>query len=183
MRELDKWVEAGVVMRPHGIAGEVVVDLKTDLLELVSEAMLLRTTRGRDGEELVLTVERVRAHKGRLIIRFKGRQTREDADELRSRIIWMTRDQIGPLDEDRWYVQDLIGMTVLTDDGETLGRLADVMHQPANDVFVVETEAGELLLPVIDDVILSVDTEGGRMTVHVIPGLRQLGGSRRERDS
>jgi 16S rRNA processing protein RimM len=172
MRELDTWVEAGVVMRPHGIEGEVVVDLKTDLLELVSEAMLLRTTRGTDSDELVLTVEKVREHKGRLIIRFKGRKTRDEAEELRSRTIWMTRDQIGPLGKDRWYVQDLMGMTVLTDEDEELGRLVDVMHQPANDVFVVATESGELLLPVIDDVIRDVDIEGGRMTVHLLPGLR-----------
>ena len=172
MMELDRWVEAGVVMRPHGIVGEVVVDFKNDLLELVSEAMTLRTTGASDGEELNLVVERVRKHKGRLIIAFKGRKTRDDADELRSRTIWMTREQIGPLDEDRWFVQDLIGLTVLTDDGETLGRLADVMHQPANAVFVVETETGELLLPVIDDVILDVDIEGGKMTVHLLEGLR-----------
>ncbi len=172
MKELDKWVEAGVIMRPHGIAGEVVVDLKTDLLELVSEAMVLRTTRVNDDEELMLTVERVRKHKGRLIIAFKGRETRDDADELRSRTVWMTRDQIGPLDEDRWFVQDLINMTVLTDDGETLGRLVDVMHQPANAVLVVRTESGELLLPLIDDVVLDVDVEGGTMKVHLLPGLR-----------
>ncbi len=172
MGELDRWVEAGVIMRPHGIAGEVVVDLKTDLLELVSEAMTLRTTSAHGDEEADLTVERVRKHKGRLIIAFKGRTTRDDADELRSRTVWMTRDQIGPLDEDRWFVQDLVGMTVLTDDGETLGRLADVMHQPANAVLVVETESGELLLPLIDDVVLDVDIEGGRMTVHLLPGLR-----------
>ncbi len=172
MRELDTWVEAGVVMRPHGIVGEVVVDFKNDLLELVSETMKLRTTRAHDDEDLILTVERVRKHKGRLIIAFKGRKTREEANELRSRTVWMTRDQIGPLDEDRWFVQDLIGMTVLTDDGETLGKLVDVMHQPANAVFVVETESGELLLPLIDDVILDVDIEGGKMTVHLLPGLR-----------
>jgi len=172
MRELDKWVEAGVIMRPHGIAGEVVVDFKTDLLELVSKTMTLRTTRVNDDEELPLVVERVRKHKGRLIIAFKGRKTREDADELRSRTVWMTRDQIGPLDEDHWFVQDLIGLTVLTDDGETLGRLVDVMHQPANAVLVVKTDSGELLLPLIDDVILDVDIEGSRMTVHLLPGLR-----------
>ncbi len=172
MRELDMWVEAGVIMRPHGIVGEVVVDLKTDLLGLVSEAMKLRTTGGTDGEELVLTVERVRKHKGRLIIGFKGRKTRDDANELRSRVIWMTRQQIGPLDEGRWYVQDLVGMTVVTDEDEELGRLVDVMHQGASDIFVVETESGELLLPVIDDVIRDVDIEGGRVTVHLLEGLR-----------
>jgi len=171
MRELDSWVEAGVFLRPHGIAGEVVVDLKNDLLELVSEAMTLRTTSAGGGEK-ILTVERVRKHKGRLIIAFKGFETREDADGLRSRTVWMTRDQIGPLGEDRWLVQDLIGLTVLTDDGETLGSLTDVMHQPANAVLVVATESGDLLLPLIDDVVRDVDIEGGKVTVTLIPGLR-----------
>ena len=121
---------------------------------------------------MLLTVERVRVHKGRLIIGFKGFRTRDDADGLRSRTVWMTRDQIGPLGEDRWLVQDLIGLKVLTDEGETLGRLADVMHQPANAVLVVETESGEVLLPLIDDVVRDVDVEGGKVVVTLIPGLR-----------
>ncbi|MCD4691154.1 ribosome maturation factor RimM [bacterium] len=172
MRELDMWVEAGAVLRPHGIVGEAIVLLNNDLLELVSEAMTFRTTRGANDEELVLTVERVRKHKGRLIIKFKGYETRDEVAELRSRTIWMSRDQIGSLDEDRWLIQDLVGMIVLTDDGERLGTLTDVMHHPANDVFVVAAESGELLLPVIDDVVLDVDIEGGRMTVHLLEGLR-----------
>ncbi len=172
MRELDTWVEAGVVLRPHGLAGEVVVDLKNDLLKLVSATMPLRCTNARSDEEFTLIVEKVREYRGRLIIGFRDRLTRDAADELRSTTIWMSREQIGPLGEDRWLVQDLVGMTVVTDQGETLGRLSEVMHHPANDVFVVSTESGEILLPVIDDVIRHVDIEGGRMTVTLLPGLR-----------
>jgi 16S rRNA processing protein RimM len=171
MRKLDKWIEAGAVMRPHGIRGEVAVDLKQDLLACIAEKSEIRVS-SRDGAERHLRVERVREHKGRLIIKFEGVDTREGAEQLRAFTIWLTREQIGPLEGDRWFVQDVLGMDVDTDEGEHLGKVAEVMHMPANDVFVVRGEGGEILLPVIADVIVDVDVEAGKMLVHLMEGLR-----------
>ena len=170
MKQLDDWIEAGAIVRPHGLKGEVVVDLARDLLEVVTESMKLRVTGRREGER-VLTVERARNHKARKVVQFKGVSTVEDAEALRGWSVWLTREQIGPLEEDRWFVQDIVGIDVYTDGDEYLGKLAEVMHMPGNDVYVVRKGEKEILLPVIDDVIRSVDIDSGRMVIHLMEGL------------
>jgi 16S rRNA processing protein RimM len=171
MTERHRWIEAGAVLRPHGIRGEVIVDLKRDLIEFVTAGCELRVT-SRKGEESRLEVELAREHRGRLIVKFKTFETRDDAEALRAFAVWMTREQIGPLEPDRWFVQDIVGIAVLTDEGEHLGEIAEVLSMPANDVYVVIGERGEILLPAIEEVIREVDLEQGTMLVHLIEGLR-----------
>jgi 16S rRNA processing protein RimM len=170
MRKLDDWIEAGAVVRPHGIKGEVILDLARDLMELVTESLELRAT-GRKGGERTLTVEKARDHKARKVVKFKDVETVEDAEVLRGWTVWLTREQIGPLDEDRWFVADIVGIDVYTEEDEYLGKLVEVMHMPANDVYVVRDGEKEILLPVIDDVIRSVDVDSGRMVIHLMEGL------------
>lgn len=174
MTERQGWIEAGVVLRPHGVRGEVIVDLKRDLLDHVTEGREFRVT-SRTGEESRLEVERAREHQGRLIVKFKGHETREDAEGLRAFAVWMTREQIGPLEPGRWFVQDIVGIDVFTDEGEHLGEVAEVMSMPANDVYVVIGGGREVLLPATEEVIREVDLERGKMLVHLIEGLRQGG--------
>jgi 16S rRNA processing protein RimM len=170
MRQRDDWIEAGAVVKPHGIKGEVILDLARDLMETVTESLDVRAT-GRKGGERILTVEKARDHKARKVVKFKDVDTVEDAEALRGWSVWLTREQIGPLDEDRWFVADIVGLDVYTDDDEYLGKLAEVMHMPANDVYVVRNGEKEVLLPVIDDVIRSVDVDAGRMVIHLMEGL------------
>ena len=170
MKHLDDWIEAGAITRPHGIKGEVIIDLARDLIDIVTGSLELRAT-GRRGGERILTVERARGHKDRRIVQFKGVHTVEDAEALRGWSVWLTREQIGPLAEDRWYVTDIVGIDVYTDEDEYLGKLAEVMHMPANDVYVVRSGEKEILLPVIDEVVRSVDIDSGRMVVHLMEGL------------
>ena len=170
MKQQDDWIEAGAIARPHGIKGEVVVDLARDLVEVVTESLELRAT-GRRGGERMLTVARARGRKDRRIVQFQGVSTVEDAEALRGWSLWLTREQIGPLAEDRWFVTDIVGIDVYTDEDEYLGKLAEVMHMPANDVYVVRKGEKEILLPVIDDVVRSVDIDSGRMVIHLMEGL------------
>jgi 16S rRNA processing protein RimM len=170
MRQLDDWIEAGAVVKPHGIKGEVILDLARDLTEVITESLEVRVTGRKDGER-TLTVERARDHKARKVVKFKNVETVEDAEALRGWSVWLTREQIGPLDEDRWFVADIVGLDVYTDEEEYLGKLAEVMHMPANDVYVVRNGEKEILLPVIDDVIRSVDVDSGRMVIHLMEGL------------
>jgi 16S rRNA processing protein RimM len=171
MKEIDNWIEAGAVMRPHGIKGEVVVDIKGDLLELVVDGMEVRTTTRR-GEERILVVEQAREHKGRLIVWFADFDSRDAAESLRGYTLWLSREQVGELGDDRWFVQDILGVDVYTEEGEHLGQLAEVMHQPANDVYVVRGADGEILLPATEEVVREVDVVAAKMVVHLIEGLR-----------
>jgi 16S rRNA processing protein RimM len=171
MSRLGQWIEAGSLVKPHGVKGEVIAELALDLCDFVVEELALRVTDSA-GEEHTLEIERTRDHKGRKIIKFKGVETPEQAETLRGCVVWLARVQIGPLAEDRWFVQDILGVDVCTEEGEVLGKLADVMHMPANDVYVVRGAGGEILLPVIEDVILGVDLEAGRMVVRLMEGMR-----------
>jgi 16S rRNA processing protein RimM len=168
MTQHDDWIEAGAISRPHGIKGEVVIDLAKDLLEVVTESLELRVI---GGEGSFLTVERARDHKARKIVKFEDVDTVEDAEKLRGRSVWLSREQIGPLPDDRWFVADIIGIDVFTEEDEYLGKLAEVMHMPANDVYVVRNGEKEILLPVIDDVVKNVDVDSGRMVIHLMEGL------------
>jgi 16S rRNA processing protein RimM len=171
MGRQDEWIEVGSVVRPHGVKGETSAEFALDLRAIIVEKTVLRAADAA-GRVLALEVERARDHKGRKIIKFRGVDSVEQAEALRGHSLWMTRAQIGPLDEDRWFVQDLLGVSVITEDGEELGTLSEVMHMPANDVYVVRGEGGEILLPVIDNVVLRVDLEAGTMVVRLMEGMR-----------
>ena len=84
----------------------------------------------------------------------------------------MKREDAVPLEEDEYYIGDLIGMEVFTEDGNKFGVLKDVMETGANDVYIVDTpEHGEILVPAIHDCILDVDIEEKKMKIHLLPGL------------
>jgi 16S rRNA processing protein RimM len=151
----------------------VFVDLKPDLVTCLRERLVMRTV-SRKGEESTLEIERVRDHSGRVLIKFTNVDTRSGAEMLRGIRLWIDRGDVGSLGEDRWFVQDLIGIEVFSEEGEILGELVDVMPQPANDVYVVHGPGGgELLLPAIEQVIRTVDLDSRRMVVHLMKGLRQ----------
>jgi len=171
MRNLDSWIEAGTIVRAHGLRGEVIADIFGDLAGLFEQGLELRLT-DRGGAESRIVVRRARKHQDRLILELDGIETCDRAESLRSLVIWLPRERVGPLDSKRWFVQDILGVEVFTDTGERLGRLTEVMHMPANDVYVVRGEGREILLPAIEDVIKDVDVVAGRMLVHLIEGLR-----------
>ena len=135
------------------------------------ETVLLDTGK----EKLELEIAGVKFFKNMVILKFKGYDSINDVERYRGRDLWITREQAVPLGEDENFVADLIGLAVVTDGGETLGTMKDVMFTGANDVYVVERGNGkELLLPAIKDCILDVDLENGVMTVHVLDGLLDL---------
>ena len=91
---------------------------------------------------------------------------------LKNKLVTVEREMLGELPEGTYYIADIIGLEVRTDDGEVLGRVSQVISTGSNDVYEVEREGKKpLLLPVIDDVVKEVDTDGGVITVTLIPGL------------
>ena len=90
----------------------------------------------------------------------------------KQRELWVPREEAQELEEDEYYIADLLGMSVVLEDGQEFGTLKDVMETGANDVYIVETKEGEeVLLPAIKDCILDVDVENNTMTVHLMKGL------------
>ena len=112
-----------------------------------------------------------RWQKGMVYLRLSGIEDREAAAELRGRLLAIAESELEPLPEGQYYRFQLIGLAVVSTDGEELGRVTEVLSTGANDVYVVRGDRGELLLPATDEVVREIDLEGGRMFVEALPGL------------
>ena len=170
---MEDMLRVGVISSTHGVRGEVKVFPTTDDPARFEELETVLLDTGKEKLELESAGEKI--FKNMVILKFKGYDSINDVERYRGKDLWITREQAVPLGEDENFVADLIGLAVVTDGGETLGTMKDVMFTGANDVYVVERENGkELLLPAIKDCILDVDLENGVMTVHVLDGLLDL---------
>lgn len=119
-----------------------------------------------------LDIQRVKFFKNLAILKFQGIDNINDIEPYKGRDLWIPREEGLELEEDEYYIADLLDMEVYLEDGSKFGILKDVMETGANDVYVVQTAEGkEVLLPAIKDCILDVDVEQNKMTVHMMNGL------------
>ncbi len=166
------YVVLGQVRRPHGVRGEVRVEIFTDYPERMGQHDVLYLAHSRTTDDVRRwEVESVRPHKGVLLIKLVGCDDRQAAEKLRGMLVQLPVDEAVPLEDDEYYYFQLEGMDVETDTGEWLGRIAEVLEPGAHDVYVVVGPRGEILLPAIEDVILSLDLEAGKMLVRPLPGM------------
>lgn len=162
-----QYLEAGKIVTTHGIKGEVKIMPYTDYPELLCE--FGRLFSGRNHDEII--VERARVQKNMVIAKLEGIDTPEEAEKLRNKILYMHRDDLE-LDEDTYFIQDLIGVEVKdADSGEVYGEIADVMQTGANDVYVVRGVDREYLVPAIADVVVSTDIDSNIMLIRPLDGL------------
>ena len=124
-----------------------------------------------DDLEGPVAVESARFHKSYVLLKLAGYDNREAAAELRSQLLQVPESEAVPLEEGEYFLYQLVGLDVYTDEGEHLGELVEVLETKANNVFIVKGERGEVLLPDTEEVILDIDFENGRMDVHLLPGL------------
>lgn len=167
---MEQFLRVGVISSPHGVKGEVKVFPTTDdparFLDL--KKVILDTKK----EHIDLEITGVKFFKNQVILKFKGYNNINDIEKYKGMDLLISREDAVPLGENENFIIDLIDMTVITDTGETLGTLVDVMQTGANDVYIVETpQKKEVLLPAIKDCILDVNVEEKRMLVHVLEGL------------
>jgi 16S rRNA processing protein RimM len=159
------------VLRSHGVRGELLLEALTDF----PEAFLGKTVtiQERGGTQRRLRVAAVRWHRRRLLIQFEGCADRATADELRDGLVQIEVAQAEPLAAGQYYHHQIVGLRAVTEAGEALGLVDQIIETGANDVYVVKTPAGsELLLPAIASVIKKIDLEAGEMVVHLLEGLR-----------
>ncbi len=170
---MEDMLRVGVITSTHGVRGEVKVFPTTDDPNRFKKLKKVFLDTGR--EQVELDISGVKFFKNMVILKFKGYDNINEIEKYKGQDLWITREQAVPLGEDENFVADLIGLSVVTDEGTELGIMKDVMFTGANDVYVVERQGGkELLLPAIKDCILAVDLEKGIMTVHVLDGLLDL---------
>jgi 16S rRNA processing protein RimM len=170
----------GRVGRPHGIRGELTVQVHTDDPDLrFAAGSVLATEPAARGP---LTVSASRWHSGRLLVTFAGYADRSQAEELRGTLLVMDSSEVGPAaDPEEFHDYELIGLEVLTRAGEPVGVVADVLHQ-GQDLLVIQPqegrpagEHGEVLVPFVAAIVPEVDVTAGRLVIDPPPGLLDLG--------
>ncbi len=166
-----RFVAIGRILRPHGVRGEVVVEVMTDFPSRFDSLQLAYLGDAAHAEPC--GVVNSRRHGDRVILSFEGYSDRTSAEALRELLVQIPVEEVRPLPEGEYYPYQLVGLDVVTLDGEDLGRISDVLFASANDVYVVNGPRGEILLPAISQVIRQVDLSAGRVVVELIPGLAE----------
>lgn len=170
---MENLLQVGVITTTHGVRGEVKVFPTTD--DPARYKKLKRVILDTGTEKRELEIAGVRFFKNLVIVKFKGIDNINDVEQYVRKNLYVTRDNAVELKENEYFIADLIGLSVKTDEGETLGEITDVLKTGANDVYVIRQDDGEeLLIPVIKDCIKQVDVEGKKVVVHLLPGLREL---------
>jgi 16S rRNA processing protein RimM len=130
-------------------------------------------------DHAALTIASRRTHADGLLIAFEGYDSKESIAAFRNQPLYVPVAELPPLPAGQYYQHQLLGMQVVDEAGTSVGILAQILDTSANDVYLVrEPDGGELLLPAIRDVVRHVDVENKRMTVHLLPGLREIAKSR-----
>lgn len=170
---MNEMLRVGVISSTHGVRGEVKVYPTTDDPERFLDLDEVTLDAGR--EMIPLEIQNVKFFKNMVILKFKGYDNINDIEKYKGRDLLIRRNQAVVLEEDEYFIGDLIGLSVVTEEGAVLGTLTDVMPTGANDVYIVRQESGkELLLPAIKECIREVDLESRFIKVHVMDGLLDL---------
>jgi 16S rRNA processing protein RimM len=155
------------VTRAHGVRGEVAVMVLTEVQERFEPGSVVYLDDGR-----ALTVSDARPHRGRMLVTFEGVRDRDGAERLVRHDLVVPESASPELPAGSYWDHELIGSTVVTDSGRALGRVRDVIHTPANDVWsAVDEDGTETLVPALADVVSEVDTDAKRIVVREVPGL------------
>lgn len=162
-----EYLEAGKIVNIHGIRGEVKIMPYCDSPELLCE--FDRLFLGKSLKEIY--IQRSRVQKNIVICKIEGIDSPEQAEKLRNQMLYMHRDDLE-LDENTYFIQDLIGITVKdADTGEIYGTIDDVLQTGANDVYSIKNGDKNYLVPAIADVVVDTDIDSEIMTIRVPEGL------------
>jgi len=163
----DNRLEIGKIVNTHGLRGEIKVTPWCDDNAIFEQMECLF-----DQENTAYRIMGVKYQKGCVILTIDGINDINEAEKLKNKVLYVDRETLGDLPEGVYYVQDLLGLDVVTDDGTKLGKMTDWFSTGSNDVYVVKTQKGkELLIPAIKQVIKSVDLHEKKIIVTLIEGL------------
>ena len=152
----------GKLRRPHGVQGEIPLELFSELLELLNPGCTVYL----GDHHQPLTIEANRWKQDLLLLKFRNLDDRTAVEALTNELVFVESSQLPPLDDGEYYLHQLIGLAVYDEEGDSLGVLTEILQTGANDVYLVTNEAGEeTLIPDTDEAILEIDMDAGKMRV------------------
>ena len=167
---MEQMFQVGVISSTHGVRGEVKVYPTTDDVKRFKRLKEVILDTGR--EQKLLEIETVKFFKQFVILKFKGIDSINDIEKYKGKSLLVDREHAVKLKKDEYFIADMIGMRVVTEDGQAFGTLKEVIETGANDVYIIDTkEHGEVLVPAIKQCILDVDIENSTMRIHLLEGL------------
>ena len=167
---MEEYLELGQIVNSYGIKGFLKVVPYTDDNTRFNDLETIYIEKNNKLQEYV--IEEVKYSKNLVLLKLKGIDTIEQAEKFKNCYLKINRKDAIELEEDTYFLVDLIGIEVFTESGENLGNIIDVFPTGSNDVYVVKNEEGkQVLLPAIKDVIISVDIENKKMVVRPMEGL------------
>jgi len=159
----------GEVLKPQGVKGEVKVEIITSFPEHFNELKEL-FIKGQDFNKI--QIEKTRFASGFVFVKFKGIDTRSEAENIKNCGLYITEDELYPLNNDEYYQHQLIGLKVFSEEGKLLGKITDIEIYPGSDVYCVTTEKNTThLIPSVKEFIKEVNIKSGKMIVHAADGL------------
>ena len=166
-------LEVGKIVNTHGLKGEVKIVTWTDYPEVFEDLEYVYAKK-KNGE-IKLNLKNIKYQKNNIIAKFSEIESIEEAETFKNCVLTADRDMLGELPDGVYYIADLIGCEVFDDNGEKLGEISDVFNTGANDIYAVSApQRKDMLIPVTDETIVSVDIENKKVVVHLIEGLDEL---------
>jgi len=172
MTQETSLISIGEITTTQGHRGEVRVLPLTDFPERfrVDSCLVMEKA----GQTRMLTIEKIRPQKNLLIIKFKEIPDMNSAEEIKGGVLKITRDELMELPKDTFYIFDIIGMKVETEEGQNLGTIKDIIKTGSNDVYVVAGETKQYLIPALKDIVRSIDKDQKVMVIKPLDGLLDI---------
>ncbi|WP_338452028.1 ribosome maturation factor RimM [Niallia oryzisoli] len=169
---MEKWFNVGKIVNTHGIKGEVRVISKTDFAdERYKKGNSLFLFIQGEAEPVELIVKTHRNHKNFDLLSFEGYDDINQIEKFKDGLLKVPESQLRKLDEDEYYFHEIIDCTVITDEGEEIGKVKEILTPGANDVWVVKGKGKEQLIPYIEDVVKEIDVNAKRIIISPLEGL------------
>ena len=170
MGEPPRRILIGRIVKPHGTRGEVVLEVLSEVEERFAPGARVEAG-DPDGERTLLTIRKTRPDRGRLLAFFDEIGDRTAAERFHGALLSIDASEAAPLPEGSYYAWQLEGLAVFDEDGRRLGTLARVLDRAGSDLWVVDANGKDVMVPAVEEFVRSVDLEAGRIVLHLIPGL------------
>lgn len=169
---MEDMFRIGVITSTHGLKGEVKVFPTTDDVNRFKKLKKCFIYVEKTKEYIEVEKNTCKFFKNMVILSFKEFKDINEIEKYKQCELYVTRENAVPLEEDEYYIKDVLGMDIVEEDGNVVGVLEDVMQTGANDVFVVKMKDGkELLMPVIKECVLAFDYEARKIVVKLMKGM------------